>query len=146
MPHMPVPPTDADAPEEWQLSALEPVLLNLQTTVAVFGHLLNSPDEVDKNTWAKVEGDLIDAATVIQQLWHQAWDQGLAERRAHREALDAAKAEKAAPGSEADGKQVGALWELLAAAAAVAMRQCAEAGFRLPGWRQETEGGPPEAA
>ena len=144
MPHMPVPPTDE--PQGWTLGALEPAILDLQTTIAVFGHLINSPDEVDKNTWAKVESDLIVAAGQIRELWRQAWEQRIREDRAHREALDAAKAEKAAPGSEADRKQVEALWELLAAAAAVSMRQCAEAGFRLPGWRQETEGGPPEAA
>jgi hypothetical protein len=57
--------TDADA-LEWPLGALEPIVLDLQTTVAVFGHLIYSPDEVDKNTWTKVETDLIDAAVQIE--------------------------------------------------------------------------------
>ena len=31
--------------EGWPLGALEPAILDLQTTVAVLGHLINSPDE-----------------------------------------------------------------------------------------------------
>ena len=81
------------------------------------------------------------AAGQIRELWRAAWEQRIREDRAHREALEAVRAEKAAPGSAEDEKRVAALWELLAAAASVAMRQCAEAGFRLPGWqRDEGEG------
>jgi hypothetical protein len=128
-----------DEPEGWPTGALEPVILDLQTTVAVFGHLINSPDEIGKNTWAKVETDLIVAAGQIRELWKAAWEQRIREDRAHREALDAVRAEKAAPGSAEEREQVEALWVLLRSAVTVAAGQCHEAGYRLPGWRWEGE-------
>ena len=123
--------------DEWPIGALEPVILDLQTTVAVFGHLINSPDEIGKNTWAKVETDLIVAAGQIRELWKAAWEQRIREDRAHREALEAVRAEKAAPGSVEDREQVEALWVLLRSAVTVVAGQCHEAGFPLPGWRWE---------
>ena len=91
--HTPTPPIDPY--EGWPIGALEPVILDLQTTVAVFGHLINSPDEIGKNTWAKVETDLIVAAGQIRELWRAAWEQRIREDRAHEAALDAVRAEKA---------------------------------------------------
>jgi hypothetical protein len=105
-------PTDGDAPEHWPLGALEPAIFDLRIALSLLGHLINSPDEVDKITWQRVEDDLQDANAVIEQLWQQAWDRGLAERRAHEAALEAVRAEKAAPGSSEDEKRVAALWEL----------------------------------
>src|ERR1700733_7709649 len=69
--------------EGWPLGALEPVILDLQTTVAVFGHLINSPDEVDKNTWAKVETDLIVAAGQIRELGKGGGGEGERRRSGH---------------------------------------------------------------
>jgi hypothetical protein len=134
------PTPSIDPYEGWPLGALEPVILDLQTTVAVFGHLINSPDEIGKNTWAKVETDLIVAAGQIRDLWKAAWEQRIREDRAHREALDAVRAEKAAPGSAEEREQVEALWVLLRSAVTVAAGQCHEAGFPLPGWRWEAGG------
>jgi hypothetical protein len=134
-----MPKADTEHTPEWPLGSLEPVILDLQTTIAIFGHLIESPREIDKNAWHKIEDDLSAAAGQIRELWQSAFEQRIREDHAHREALESVRAEKAAPGSAEDEKRVAALWELLAAAAAVAMRQCAEAGFRLPGWRQEAE-------
>lgn len=134
---MPKADTDHTPYEGWPLGALEPVIFDLRATVGIFGHLINSPSDVDKDEWGKVENDLLVLTRRIDELWRLAWDQHKAEKRAHEAALEAVRAEKAAPGSAEDREQVEALWVLLRSAVTVAAGQCHEAGFPLPGWRWE---------
>jgi hypothetical protein len=129
-----------DEPGTWSILDIETFVFDFRAVVDIFHHLINSPSPVEDGAWAKIQGDLIELTTRADNLWKKAWEEHIAESRAHDAAMEAVRAEKAAPGSAEDEKRVAALWELLAAAASVAMRQCAEAGFRLPGWRQETEG------
>jgi hypothetical protein len=132
-------PTPPDAPEEWPIGALEPVILNLGVTVGIFHHMINSPSPVEASEWGKIEDDLIATTAQIKALWRRAWDRGLAERREHEAALEAARAERAAAGSPKDVEQVEALWSLLSIALGVAARQCADRGFPLAGFRREAE-------
>jgi hypothetical protein len=131
--------TTIDPYEGWSLGALEPAILDLRTALNILGHLIDAHTDVDQNTWQSVEDDLNDATGVIQQLWQKAWEQRIAEDRAHEAALAAAKAERAAPGSEKDRKQVESLWKLLRSAASVAADECADAGHPLVGWRRKCD-------
>jgi hypothetical protein len=91
--------TPLDPYEGWPIGALEPVIFDLRATVGIFGHLINSPSDVDKDEWGKVENDLLVLTRRIGELWRQAWDQHRAETGAHEAALAALEAKKAAPGS-----------------------------------------------
>ncbi len=91
--------TPTDPYEGWPIGALEPVIFGLRATVGIFGHLIHSPSDVDKDEWGKVENDLLVLTRRIGELWRQAWDQHRAEARAHEAALAAVEARKAAPGS-----------------------------------------------
>lgn len=113
----------------WPLGEIEPVILELETTIGIFHHLIHSPSQVEENEWSKLEDDLTAAARRIKQLWLAAYKQRGAENRAHAAALAAAEAERAAPGSAKDREQVETLWRILGAAVTVAARQCSAAGF-----------------
>ena len=134
---MPKADTDHTPYEGWPLGALEPAIHDLRAGVGILGHLITARDDVQIDEWQKCEGDLITAMMRIEDLWKQVWDQRKAEKRAHEAALDAVRAEKAAPGSAEEREQVEALWVLLRSAVTVAAGQCHEAGFPLPGWRWE---------
>ena len=101
--HTPTPPIDPY--EGWPLGALEPAISDLRASVGILGHLITARDDVQIDEWQKCEGDLITAMMRIEDLWKQVWDQRKAEKRAHREALEAVRAEKAAPGSWRTGNR-----------------------------------------
>jgi hypothetical protein len=85
--------------EEWPLGALDVANHDLATALNILGHLIDVHADVRQDTWQSVEDDLNDAAGVIKQLWRQAWDRQLVERREHEAELEADRAERAAPGS-----------------------------------------------
>jgi hypothetical protein len=91
--------TPIDPYEGWPIGALEPVIFDLRASIGILGHLITARDEVQIDEWQKCEGDLITAMMRIHDLWGQVWDQRIAEKRAHEEALAALEAKKAAPGS-----------------------------------------------
>jgi hypothetical protein len=136
---MPKADTDHTPYEGWPLGALEPAIHDLRANIGILGHLITARDDVQIDEWQKCEGDLVTAMMRIEDLWKQVWDQRKAEKRAHEAALDALRAEKAAPGSVEQREQVEALWVLLRSAVTVAAGQCHEAGFPLPGWRWDGE-------
>jgi hypothetical protein len=118
--------------EGWPLGALEVANRDLQTGLNILGHLIDVHADVGQDTWQSVEDDLNDAAGVIKQLWQQVWEQRIAEERAHEAELEAARAERAAPGSAKDRAQVEGLWRLLRSAVVVAATECATAGWPCP--------------
>jgi hypothetical protein len=119
----------------WAIGDLEPEIVGLRATIGILGHLIQSPFQVEKSEWCKVEDELVDYAKRIEALWHQAWDADNAKDAAHEAQLaavrDEAKAQKAAPGSKEDADQVDAAWIPLAAAVKVAGKRCIEAGYEL---------------
>jgi hypothetical protein len=129
--------TPIDPYEGWPLGALEPAIFDLRASVGILGHLITARDEVQIDEWQKCEGDLITAMMRIHDLWGQVWDQRIAEKRAHEEALAALEAKKAAPGSPEDIRTAEVTWTLLRAAAEVAANRCEEAGHPLIGWQRD---------
>ena len=91
--------TPIDPYEGWPIGALEPAIHDLRASIGILGHLITARDDVEIDEWQKCEGDLITAMMRIEDLWKQVWDQRKAEKRAHEAALEAVRAEKAAPGS-----------------------------------------------
>jgi hypothetical protein len=130
-----------DVMEEWKIGDVEPVLHGLKAEIAILGHLINTPDEVESSTWARVEDALIASHARLQEIWHGAWCFQIAERDAAAAALAAAKAERAAPGSVYDAKQARSAWRLLRSAAEVTLERCAEVEAAFP-----TQPGPADAA
>jgi len=112
--------------EEWDIGDVEPVLLNLKAEIAILGHLINAPDDVEPETWARLEDALLASHAALKERWHGAWRFHLAERNAAVEELKAAKAERGPPGSVDDIKNADAVWGLLYAAATVTLERCAE--------------------
>ena len=123
----------------WAIGDIEPVIAGLRATIGILGHLItvNSSrgNEVDDDAWRKVESDLMALTGRVDELWHVAWDQHIAEREEHEAALEAAiatvTAKKAAPGSREDLEKADARWRLLAAAVAVATLGCTKAGYPI---------------
>ena len=54
-------PPAAEPMGKWGIGDVEPVLHKLKAEIAIFGHLLNTRDEVSPDTFAKIEDDLIDS-------------------------------------------------------------------------------------
>jgi hypothetical protein len=103
--------------EGWEIGDVEPVLHKLKAEIAIFGHLLNTPDKVDPDTFAQLEDSLIESHAALVDRWHGSWRFEMQERNAAMAALEAAKAERAAPGSKADIQYAEMLWSMLAAVA-----------------------------
>jgi hypothetical protein len=119
---------EADTPEpEWALGDIEPALFELRANIGIFGHLAMSENEVTKDEWQFVEGNLITIHRRLEALWLAVWKERKAEREEHEEALAGAKALTAAPGSEDDIKRAQAPWVLLRSAAKVTLERCDEA-------------------
>ena len=121
-------PHTTPAPDEndrWSLGDIEPVLLDLKTDIAILGHLANSNDDIDPETWTLVAGRLSEAQASLATLWRKAWDQRIADREAAAAALAAAKAAKAAPGSQEDLGALNALRGVLRSCATVILEQTA---------------------
>jgi hypothetical protein len=97
----------------WAIGELEPVLHDLYGTVGLLGHMCSSPDMKTPQELAQIHDRLFHLHDKLERLWHTAWDQWSVTAQNHAEALAAAKAEKAAPGSPADIKAAKASWRVL---------------------------------
>jgi hypothetical protein len=115
------------APEpEWALGDIEPALFELRANIGILGHLAMSENEVTKDEWQFVEGNLITIHRRLEALWSAAWDQWNAVKAAHDKALVDAQNRTEAPSSAADVERAKALGHLLRGAATVTLRQCDE--------------------
>ena len=85
--------TETEIVSDWALSNLEPEIYGLKATIGIFGHMIQSPHEVSRAEWCKVEDELIDYAKRIEALWDQAWARNKADEEEHDAALAEAKAE-----------------------------------------------------
>jgi hypothetical protein len=83
----------AEITSDWPLGDLEPEIDGLRAAIGILGHLIHSPNEVERSEWSRVEDDLLDHATRIEALWKQAWDQRRVEDNEHAEEIKALKAE-----------------------------------------------------
>ena len=86
--------------------------------------------EVAEVEWSKLAGDLYRCSEKIDELWDRARDERNATDAAHKAALAAVRAEKAAPGSKDDLKKAEGLWALLRSLTEVVGRECAVAGYQ----------------
>ena len=133
---------------DWPLGDLEEEVIGLKATIGILGHLIQSPFQVERAEWCKVEDELNAYASRIEALWKQASDRDNERDEAHEAALVAvraeAKAEKAAPGSKEEAARVDATWQLLAAAVMVAAKNCGEAGYKLEPFGPRTGASQPE--
>jgi hypothetical protein len=93
-----------EATSDWPLADLEPEILGLRATIGILGHLIQSPNEVDRAEWCKVEDELNAHVKRIEALWDQAWERDNAKDAAHKTQIAALKAEVA----EADEPLSGA--------------------------------------
>jgi hypothetical protein len=109
----------ATADDASPLADLEPALGDLRTLARMMVHLAESPLEVDPEEWLHLRSQLIDVHGRLHGLWQCVWDEQKAERAAAKAALEAAKAERAAPGSVEDVKSARACWSMLSTAAKV---------------------------
>src|ERR1019366_4049882 len=121
-----------DTMEEWEIGDVEPVLLNLKAEIAIRGHLINTPDDVESDTWARLEDALIASHAALIERWHGAWRFEISERKTAMEALKAAKAERDAPGSAGDVEQAESCWRLLRSAGKVVLDMCEERDLAPP--------------
>jgi hypothetical protein len=87
------------------------------------GHLINTPDDVASTTWARLEDALANTHQTLWDRWHGSWRFRIAERKELRAELEAAQAERAAPGSVADVRRAESCWRLLRSAATVALSE-----------------------
>jgi hypothetical protein len=63
----------------------------------------------------------------IEHRWEAAYEQQRADEAAHKASLEAAKAERAAPGSVDDVKKAEAMWKVIRALANTALEACDKA-------------------
>jgi hypothetical protein len=67
---------EADTPEpDWALGSIEPALYELRANIGILGHLALSDNEVTRDEWQYVEGNLIDIHRRLEALWLAAFDQ-----------------------------------------------------------------------
>jgi hypothetical protein len=109
----------ATADDAFPLSDIEPALGDLRTLARMMGHLRESPFQVEAEAWQNIESQLIDVHGRLHGLWQCVWDEQKAKDAAAKTALEAAKAERAAPGSVEDVKSAHACWSMLRTAAKV---------------------------
>jgi hypothetical protein len=74
-----------------------------------------------------IEDRLGEAVDRINERWRSAWDERCALDKAHKAALAAVKAEKAAPGSADDMENARAYWSMLHVIASQATAACQKA-------------------
>jgi hypothetical protein len=124
------------------LIKIEPVILDLESTIGIMTHVASGEVEiVSQEEWLKLANDLHKGVAEIKELWKSVWDEAKAEKVAHKAALAAARAEKAAPGSKEEAERAEALWTLLRSLVGVASEQCTNAGYpprptAAPGFRE----------
>jgi hypothetical protein len=100
---------------------VEPILFDLKAEIAILGHLISTPDEVEPETWARVENALLASHAKLDEVWSKAWAQWCVEGRAAEAALAAVKAEREGPGSVGDLAQAETHWRMLRACARVVL-------------------------
>ena len=122
------------------------LVADMDDTVRILMHLADSRDVqcVSANEWGKLGRDLHDGLRKIKELADANSEERRAIEEAHKAALAAARAEKAAPGSKDDVERAEALWTLLRGLVGVASEQCTNAGYpprptAAPGFREEAQ-------
>jgi hypothetical protein len=120
------------------------LVADMDDTVRILMHLADSRAHVSANEWGKLGRDLHDGLCKIKELAAADVEESQAIKEAHKAALAAARAEKAAPGSKEDGERAEALWTLLRSLVGVASEQCTNAGYpprppTAPSFREETQ-------
>ena len=111
------------------LIKIEPIILNLESTVGIMTHLVDGEVEsVHPDEWNNLLNDMRRGCSRSSALGHR---MGGAEGRGGeaRGHADRSRAEKAAPGSKEDVKRADALWRLLSSLVGVAGEQCSVAGY-----------------
>jgi hypothetical protein len=95
------------------IGELEPVLMDLRGTIGLLRHMDSSANVVAPQELAQISDRLFHLHDKLERLWHAAWDQWSATATLHAEALAAAQAETAAPGSVEDIKAAKAAWRFV---------------------------------
>jgi hypothetical protein len=78
----------------------------LRAAIRILGHLIQSPFQVERPEWCRVEDELIDHAKRIEALWKQAWDQRNAEEQEHAAEIEVLKAKVAAADEPLSGARL----------------------------------------
>lgn len=123
------------------MSDLEPVVHDLRACVTLMGAMITEmqqnhdiPD-IEDYAWRKLETDMSVLTQRAIDMWSLAFDQNKARldklKAEHEAAIEALKAEKAAPGSTEDRKRVDALWDALRGIGGIVNERCAEAGYPI---------------
>jgi hypothetical protein len=89
-------------------------------------HMAASGDDVMPEQWDLIVERADDAAEELYAAWSREREAGKEERRAHKAAMEALRAERAAPGSKGDLERADAAWLLLRSAAVVVMQEVVE--------------------
>jgi hypothetical protein len=110
------------------LFEIEDDIRSIQAAARLLGHLTASRMEIKHEELEAIRGMIENYIDDIECRWKEALDQELATRKAHEEALAAARAEKAAPGSPEDVQYVRALRAMLRSAATIALAECNKGG------------------
>jgi hypothetical protein len=105
--------TEQNTPKDWPIGDLEPAIRGLRNTIGIMEHLTSSENVVEAGEWITLADVMTSYAKQIETIWAAAFEQHIAIHEAHRVALAAAKAEKAAPGSPADVASARALWRMI---------------------------------
>jgi hypothetical protein len=121
-------PELADAPT---LIDLVDLADEMGDTVGIIEHLARSRtlDTITVNQWCKLASSLDDGLRKIRETAAALVDENKATAEAHRAALAAVEAKKAAPGSREDFERAQTMWTMLVALTEVAARRCVDAGF-----------------
>lgn len=109
------------------MDTIQAGLADMVATIKLLGHLALSSEKVSGGEWLQVQGRLRDLRTELADSFSdmaECWSADIAEYQA---ALAAAKAERAAPGSQIDVERAQALWTMLRSTATVALAQCQQA-------------------
>jgi hypothetical protein len=91
---------------DWPLGDLEPEIVGLRAAIGILGHLIQSPLQVERSEWCRVEDELIDHGKRIEALWKQAWERRKEEDHEHEAEIAALKAELAAADEPLSGARL----------------------------------------
>lgn len=117
----------AETPAPMPLLDIETALLEMRGLIATLGYIINKAEEPADAALHVVQTGLQRIHADLTAQWQRVWRETYAERVAYAEALEAANARKAAPGSPADLEHARGLWALLRSAAKVAADACDKA-------------------
>jgi hypothetical protein len=107
------------------LLAIEEDITSIKAAVRLLGHLSSSTDmDIRPGDLEAIRGMVENYIDDIECRWKEALELEQAAKAAHEEALAAAKAEKAAPGSPAELRHATWLWGILRRAASISLEEC----------------------